>query len=334
MSYPYILKDSFISIMIDGKSYNIDNTHLNFDNIVRAIKNEEWDVIKDLIDITNVINDYGNAFALGRILVDDGIVYYDAIGEDKFPLDNSLTERILRMKEEGFNIEPLMLFLDNLMDNPSNNAVQELYGFLEKGNLPITEDGHFLAYKRVRDDFTDVHSGKFDNSIGNVVSMPRNQVDDRRENTCSTGLHFCSLGYLSSFGGSRIVILKINPRDVVSIPADYNDTKGRCCRYEVVGEHVGDDKTEAFNTIVVSDYDDDYVEHVEHEEDDMTLSSQKYTISPLERSFMFIYNDVANYPTLQKVAEELGISERTVRRRAKAMKENCINLINRSAKRK
>ena len=33
-----------------------------------------------------------------------------------------------------------------------------------------------------------------------------------------------------------MVILKINPRDVVSIPTDYNNTKGRTCRYEVVGE--------------------------------------------------------------------------------------------------
>ena len=54
--------------------------------------------------------------------------------------------------------------------------------------------------------------------------------------TCSYGLHFCSEGYLRHFGGDRVVILKINPRDVVSIPTDYNNTKGRCCRYEVIGE--------------------------------------------------------------------------------------------------
>jgi hypothetical protein len=42
------------------------------------------------------------------------------------------------------------------------------------------------------------------------------------------------------------VIVKINPRDVVSIPTDYNNAKGRACRYEVIGE-VGanpDDKVE------------------------------------------------------------------------------------------
>jgi hypothetical protein len=45
-----------------------------------------------------------------------------------------------------------------------------------------------------------------------------------------------SLGNLNHFGGERIMIVKINPRDVVSIPSDYNDTKGRACRYEVIGE--------------------------------------------------------------------------------------------------
>jgi hypothetical protein len=66
--------------------------------------------------------------------------------------------------------------------------------------------------------------------------MERFDVDDNKDNTCSTGLHFCSQSYLSCFGGERTVIVKINPADVVSIPSDYNDAKGRACRYEVIGE--------------------------------------------------------------------------------------------------
>jgi hypothetical protein len=75
-----------------------------------------------------------------------------------------------------------------------------------------------------------------DNSVGKIVEMERNSVDDNSSNTCSSGLHFCSQEYLSSFGGERTVIVKINPRDVVSIPNDYNNSKGRACRYEVIGE--------------------------------------------------------------------------------------------------
>jgi hypothetical protein len=45
------------------------------------------------------------------------------------------------------------------------------------------------------------------------------------------------------------MILKINPADVVSIPTDYNGAKGRCCKYEVVGQVNGDPKA-AFASIV------------------------------------------------------------------------------------
>ena len=51
--------------------------------------------------------------------------------------------------------------------------------------------------------------------------------------------------YLASFGGERTVIVKINPRDVISIPSDYNNSKGRACRYEVIGE-LGVDPEQAF----------------------------------------------------------------------------------------
>jgi hypothetical protein len=104
-----------------------------------------------------------------------------------------------------------------------------------------------LAYKKVRNDYLDIHSGTMDNSVGQTVEMERNEVDDDKDRTCSTGLHFCSLDYLSHFGGhdSRTVVLKINPRDVVSIPADYHATKGRACRYEVIDE-INKDAADAF----------------------------------------------------------------------------------------
>jgi hypothetical protein len=112
--------------------------------------------------------------------------------------------------------------------------------------LPITPDGHFLAYKKVKVDYKDCYSGTMDNSVGQVVEMERNRVDDDKDRTCSTGLHFCSREYLNHFGGERVVIVKINPRDVVSIPADYNNTKGRACRYEVIDEIDKEKADEAF----------------------------------------------------------------------------------------
>jgi hypothetical protein len=157
------------------------------------------------------------------------------------------------MLEEGFSIEPMVLFMHNLLKNPSKRSVDELYGFLEKNNLPITPDGYFLAYKKVRNDFLDIHSGTMDNSPGTVVEMERYKVDDNKDQTCSTGLHFCGMSYLSHFGsgGDRTVIVKIDPADVVSIPSDYNGAKGRACRYEVIGE-LGVEPGKAFDRSVQS----------------------------------------------------------------------------------
>jgi len=71
-------------------------------------------------------------------------------------------------------------------------------------------------------------------------------VDDDQNRTCSASLHFCSRDYLNHFGGERIVVVKINPRDVVSIPTDYNNSKGRACRYEIVDEIDKEKADEAF----------------------------------------------------------------------------------------
>jgi len=50
------------------------------------------------------------------------------------------------------------------------------------------------------------------------------------------------------------VIVKINPADVVAIPSDYKNTKGRCCRYEVVAEMVGQ-PSDYTGRAVIGDFD-------------------------------------------------------------------------------
>jgi len=170
------------------------------------------------------------------VTVRNGVVYWHDT-----PMDNSLTKRILKMISDGFNVLPLVTFMDRLMDNPSGRAVKELYRFLECNDLPITEDGYFLAYKNVREDYLDRHSRKYDNSVGKTCSMPRNEVMDDPNQTCSAGLHFCSMHYLNSMWGhgGHTMVVKINPKDVVSIPVDYDNSKGRCCEYTVIAEHMG-----------------------------------------------------------------------------------------------
>jgi hypothetical protein len=235
MSYPFILQGDNVVIVIDGEPHTINKTHMTYNKVVEAIKAGDWGSVKELINPTKVLVNYSR----GNVSVVEGEMFWKGT-----PFHNSLATRIVSMLEEGFDIEPMVQFMNNLMRNPSKRAVDELYGFLEKNSLPITPDGQFLAYKRVRGDYTDCHTGTMDNSVGSVVEMERNMVDDNRDNTCSAGLHFCSHSYLQSFSGERTVIVKIDPADVVSIPSDYNNAKGRTCRYEVIGEVERDAKDE------------------------------------------------------------------------------------------
>lgn len=235
MSYPYLIQGNNITVVIGNKPHTISKTHITYTKVLDAIKANDWDMVKDIIEPKKVVLNYGK----GNVSVQGETLYWKGK-----VLNTGLAIRMIAMLQEGFPIEPMVNFMENLYQNPSKRAVTELYGFLEKNNLPITPDGHFLAYKKVRADYLDVHSGTMDNSVGKVVEMERHEVDDNKDNTCSTGLHFCGQSYLKSFGGDRVVIVKINPADVVSIPSDYNDAKGRACRYEVIGE-VGVNPTDA-----------------------------------------------------------------------------------------
>jgi hypothetical protein len=129
----------------------------------------------------------------------------------------------------------------------------------------------------VRSNYFDIHSGTFRNQVGDVPEMPRNKVDEDKDRTCSYGLHFCSIAYLPHFSdsdGGHTMIVRINPKDVVSIPGDYANTKGRCCRYEVIAEYKEDwrskiDKGESgWNSPLYSsngeEYDFDEEEYEEH----------------------------------------------------------------------
>jgi hypothetical protein len=229
MAFPYLIQGKNIVVIIDNQPHTVTSTHIGYEKIKQAIKDNDWDAVKDVIDPKKQILAYG----AGNVAIQGSKVFWK-----EREMHGVLTSRLIEMYQDGFPIEPLIAFMENLMSNPSKRAVEELYGFLEKGNLPLTPDGYFLAYKKVRADFKDCHTGTMDNSVGQVVEMERNAVDDDQNRTCSAGLHFCSKEYLSHFGSSdsRTVILKINPRDVVSIPTDYNNAKGRACRYEVIGE--------------------------------------------------------------------------------------------------
>lgn len=256
MNVAYIMQGDNITFTINGSSTVVNKkTHLNYKKIVKAMKAENWDKVQSLVDVSASIA----SFYKGKIEIRNGGVFWKGNA-----IHNSLTKRLVEMYRNGMPVTALIAFMKNIMENPSRTAVDELYGFLEKNDLPLTNDGCFMAYKRIHavkskkgkvKGFVDCYTKTINNDVGQVVKMRRNGVDDNRHNTCSIGLHFCSMGYLQAFGfggDNPIVLVKINPRDVVSIPTDYNNSKGRCCEYEVVAVHEGDENNETYDVPVYS----------------------------------------------------------------------------------
>lgn len=234
MRIPAIITDR--SITVTGTDFiprAIPSSHPNFQRVRDLIEaGADWNQIKDLVDLPRAIASYTS----GKIAVVNGVLTYNGA-----EVNNALSARILSLisdKKEK-TAEPLIRFMENVNLNPSMRSVEGLYEWLEKSNLPITPDGCIIAWKIVGPNYKDLYSGRFDNSVGKIVEVTRNQVDENPDRTCSSGLHFCSTEYLPSYGtsaGNRVVVVKIHPRDVVAFPRDYNTSKGRACRYEVIGE--------------------------------------------------------------------------------------------------
>lgn len=220
-----------ISLFFDGTFYSLDKAHVNYATICTELKKpageRDYALLTEWLNVRKIIA----LLSAGKVQVAEEGVFYD--GRE---VNNYMTTRMMELLSEGYDLSPWALFMDNVFLNPAEYARDELYEWMEKADMPITPDGHFLAFKKVRDNFTDCHTGTFDNSPGSILEMPREACDPNRSRVCSTGFHFCSVGYLPHFWGERIVVVKINPRDVTSIPDDYGYAKGRCCRYEVVGE--------------------------------------------------------------------------------------------------
>lgn len=214
-----------------NKSYTIPPNHANYTALKECIASDNDIEFEKLADVPS----YVVQFSSGKVKVVDGTVYYN----DQ-PINTQVAMRILQLMEAKLPCDSMINFLEKLMQNPSKHSVDELFSFLEHQGMPIDEDGDFYAYKRVNQDFTDCYSSRFLNTVGSRMSIARNTVDDDWRLDCSSGFHVGCMEYVRDFHREgRIVIVKVNPKDVVSVPTN-EVTKCRVCEYVVVSEYTGD----------------------------------------------------------------------------------------------
>jgi hypothetical protein len=316
----------------EGAPLVAHSSHPNWDKIVAGVVAGDASVV-DLFDVSQTVASKFDKLS-ERVSVANGRLYFD--GEEQ---DNSLANQVVRfITEDVEDYKPLVKFLENVQNNPTEHSRTQLYDWLSKHDFTITDEGLIVGYKGVSSNdkvtFESIHSGRamvngevqngfIKQKVGDVVEMPRGEVQHDPSVGCHTGLHVGTYEFASGFNHGALLEVHVNPRDVVSVPTDSNWAKVRVCRYTVVGTLDAPYQT----AVVWSDDYDDYDYNDGDDDFDFDLFDDDTDQSPFVQVFPGTENpdwvgendqsaDPEEIPTLEYDVEVGDVYETTDKRRA------------------
>jgi hypothetical protein len=254
------------TVLVKNKPYHFGPDHDEFANLVDSLKMGDEDEFIQLVTVGQQLADW----ASGDFSFVEGVMMY----QDE-QVNDVIAVRMVRLMRDGFSCNPMMDFVENLYENPSFRSVNELYTFLANRSLVITDDGHFIGYKAVHrhagsdvinkktgeviteGDLVDCRTGNVRNNVGDTPSMPRRLVDDNSGQACGSGFHCGSFDFANAHAGATpMVLVKVHPKNVVSVPTDSGCQKVRVCDYEVVAEYDQEISKEVVDTDDIASYRD------------------------------------------------------------------------------
>ena len=173
-------------------------------------------------------------------------------------LEESLSNHILSLLDDN-NVpkdaklwKSYVAFLDNLHQNVNQDIREQLFRWISYENnagngFGFTEDGCIVGYKGTGGTILEPMSkftgtaivdgveitGHIPNKVGSVVKMPRSAVQYDPKVGCSAGLHVGTRDYATSWA-PILLLVKVNPRDIVSVPYEVDSQKMRVCEYTVL----------------------------------------------------------------------------------------------------
>ena len=238
----------FLSVFLVGGNRppaTTDSTNPDFAEILEMVENDDPTAL-DMIDAaTAALNKFEPLSE--RVTMNRGRLFFD--GDQ---VHSSLADQVRRFLKDGVeDWKPLVRFLELVKMNPEPHSQEMLFDWTAKEDLTITADGYVVGYKSVNKadggGYLSIHTGtafvngeRFEDQqipqqVGDTVTMPRSAVVHNPREDCSVGLHVGTYSYADRFDGNVLLEVKVNPRDVVSVP-QYDANKMRVCRYEIVGE--------------------------------------------------------------------------------------------------
>lgn len=262
---PYIETVNGYTFFLEGNPISVDSNDIRYTDVSNALKNNNME------ELRSILRDNKEAYLLSKLktevqyfsdlkftivenTINDTREIISAEVEYKGQkLPEVLKNKLLDLYKAGTkDFSHLFKFIDNLLANPDENSREQLYSFLVHENMPITDDGTFIAYKAVQSDFYSItgntktvilegkvnEKGQILNEIGKTIRMRHDDVENNPNVGCSHGLHVGSFKYADDFkgGNGRMIAVEVNPKDVVSVPHDCNCQKCRVSAYKVLNE--------------------------------------------------------------------------------------------------
>lgn len=231
------------------------------DKLLDDIKNNKVNLDDAVVDLFNLMSPearvkqhINSSYYLSKNLsIQNGHIFF---GDNR--LEETLANHMMSLLDEE-NVpkdekmwRSYVKFLDNLYQNADEDIRQQLFRWMEYENkagngFAITDDGCIVGYKGCEGSVLEPVSvfsgnaivdgvevnGKIPNKVGSVIEMPRSAVQKDPAVGCSVGLHVGTRDYATQWA-PILLLVKVNPRDVVSVPYECESQKMRVCRYEVL----------------------------------------------------------------------------------------------------
>lgn len=241
-----------LSKAIDDFQMKQCSQHTFMDIAIQAALSDTTEALDEMTKTSKILSKH-LSIRNGHLYVDDKLV------------NRILEKHVLNImheydenKETEDNWISLINFVEKLYSNQSDFVRNQFYGWLDyqtsHGKITLTRDGNLIAYKGI-DVYTakngkryprSFHSGhgfvngveysncQLPNNKGDVIEMPRDEVNADPNQGCHIGLHVGTWDYASEFGNGNTIIVEVDPADIVSVPNDCNFQKIRVAKYKVI----------------------------------------------------------------------------------------------------
>jgi hypothetical protein len=237
-----------VAVMLLGDeitSHTAQDDHPNWRAICERLATGDVEGLGELFDIGAGIQRRFEQVT-DRVKIEGSTIFYD----DE-PMHGALARQIMSFVDAGVeDWRPLVAFYENIQANPNAHSREQLYEWLDRDGITITQNGKLIGYKGVASDgkggYTSLHSGqatvndvtvagKIPYAVGDVVTMPRDEVQHDPSVGCHKGLHVGTYEYAQSYSAHGVMLkVVVDPADVVSVPTDCDAAKLRACKLVVV----------------------------------------------------------------------------------------------------